>query len=139
VVRRVAYRKAAVKVALLYPSAYQAAMSSAVYHMLYFKLQDEGFYVERFTADRGPRGLEDGTPLSHFDYVVATVHYELDYVNLVKMLIDAGIPPRAAHRRSRSWLSGGRPSPPIPSRWRSSQTPRPWGSLSLCGAPWCST
>jgi radical SAM superfamily enzyme YgiQ (UPF0313 family) len=109
VVRRVAYRKAAVKVALLYPSAYQVAMSSAVYHMLYFKLQDEGFYVERFTADRGPRGLEDGTPLSHFDYVVATVHYELDYVNLVKMLIDAGIPPRAADRRRPKLVVGGPP------------------------------
>jgi Fe-S oxidoreductase len=40
VVRRVAYREAAVKVALLYPSTYRVAMSSAVYHMLYFKLQD---------------------------------------------------------------------------------------------------
>jgi len=108
-VRRVAYRKAAVKVALLYPSAYQVAMSSAAYHMLYFKLQDEGFYVERFTADRGPRGVEDGTPLSHFDYVVATVHYELDYVNLVKMLIEAGIPPRAADRKRPKLVVGGPP------------------------------
>ncbi|MEM1597917.1 MAG: radical SAM protein [Pyrobaculum sp.] len=89
--RRVGYSKNAVKVALLYPSTYQVAMSSAVYHVLYFKLQDEGFYVERFTADRGPRGWEDGTPLSHFDYVVATAHYELDYVNLVKVLIEGGV------------------------------------------------
>ncbi len=62
-VRRVAYRKAAVKVALLYSSAYQEAMSSAVYHMLYFKLQDEGFYVERFTADRGPAAWKTELPL----------------------------------------------------------------------------
>ena len=108
-VRRVGYRKNAVKVALLYPSTYQVAMSSAVYHMLYFKLQDEGFYVERFTADRGPRGVEDGTPLSHFDYIVATVHYELDYVNMVKMLIEAGIPPRAAHRKKPKLVVGGPP------------------------------
>ena len=108
-VRRVAYRKAAVKVALLYPSTYRVAMSSAVYHMLYFKLQDEGFYVERFTADKGPHGVEDGTPLAHFDYIVATVHYELDYVNLVKMLIDAGIPPRAADRRRPKLVVGGPP------------------------------
>jgi radical SAM superfamily enzyme YgiQ (UPF0313 family) len=109
VVRRVAYRKAAVKVALLYPSTYRVAMSSAVYHMLYFKLQDEGFYVERFTADKGPHGVEDGTPLAHFDYIVATVHYELDYVNLVKMLIEAGIPSRAAHREKPKLVVGGPP------------------------------
>ncbi|MEZ0320019.1 MAG: radical SAM protein [Pyrobaculum sp.] len=107
--RRVGYSKNAVKVALLYPSTYQVAMSSAVYHVLYFKLQDEGFYVERFTADRGPRGWEDGTPLSHFDYVVATVHYELDYVNLVKTLIDGGVAPESAKRRRPKIVVGGPP------------------------------
>ncbi|ACB40123.1 B12-binding domain-containing radical SAM protein [Pyrobaculum neutrophilum] len=107
--RRVAYRKNAIKVALLYPSTYAVAMSSAVFHMLYFKLQDEGFYVERFTADRGPRGVEDGTPLSHFDYVVATVHYELDYVNLVKMLREAGLSPRSAGREKPRLVVGGPP------------------------------
>jgi len=65
--------------------------------------------VERFTADHGARGVEDGTPLGHFDYVVATVHYELDYVNLVKMLISAGIPPRAADRKRPKLVVGGRP------------------------------
>lgn len=107
--RRVAYRKNAVKVALLYPSAYAVAMSSAVFHMLYFKLQDEGFYVERFTADRGPHGIEDGTPLAHFDYIVAAIHYELDYVNLVKMLIEAKIPPRARERERPKLVIGGPP------------------------------
>ncbi len=107
--RRVAYRKNAVKVALLYPSTYAVAMSSAVFHMLYFKLQDAGFYVERFTADRGPRGVEDGTPLREFDYVVATVHYELDYVNIVKMFLKAGIPTRAPLRGKPRLVLGGPP------------------------------
>ncbi|MGC9049660.1 B12-binding domain-containing radical SAM protein [Pyrobaculum sp.] len=107
--RRVAYRKNAVKVALLYPSTYAVAMSSAVFHMLYFKLQDAGFYVERFTADRGPRGVEDGTPLKEFDYVVATVHYELDYINIVKMFLKAGIPTRASLRGKPRLVLGGPP------------------------------
>jgi len=108
-VRRVRYRKSGVKVALAYPSTYSVAMSSAVYHVLYFKLQDEGFYVERFTADRGPRGVEEGTPLSHFDYVVATVHYELDYINLTKLLIEAGVEPWARARERPKVVVGGPP------------------------------
>jgi radical SAM superfamily enzyme YgiQ (UPF0313 family) len=105
----VAYRKNAVKVALLYPSTYKVAMSSAVFHMLYFKLQDAGFYVERFTADRGPWGVEDGTPLREFDYIVATVHYELDYVNIVKVLVDAGISAKASQRSKPKLILGGPP------------------------------
>lgn len=107
--RRTSYRKNAIKIALLYPSTYSVAMSSAVFHILYFKLQDAGFYVERFTADRGPRGIEDGTPLSHFDYIVAAVHYELDYINLVKLLLEAGVPPRAARREAPRLIIGGPP------------------------------
>ncbi|AFA38787.1 Fe-S oxidoreductase [Pyrobaculum oguniense TE7] len=107
--RKVAYKKNAMKIALLYPSTYSVAMSSSIYHVLYFKLQDAGFYVERFTADRGPRGVEDGTPLSHFDHILATVHYELDYINLVKMLIDAGIPPEAGRRKKPKLIIGGPP------------------------------
>ncbi|MEM0370067.1 MAG: radical SAM protein [Pyrobaculum sp.] len=107
--RRVGYRKNIIKVALLYPSTNAVAMSSAVFHILYFKLQDEGLYVERFTLDKGPRGVEDGTPLSHFDYIVATVHYELDYVNLVKMLLDGGVEIKAARRERPKVVVGGPP------------------------------
>ena len=103
------YRKNVVKIALLYPSTYQVAMSSAVYHMLYFKLQDEGFYVERFTADRGPRGWENGTPLSYFDYIVTTIHYELDYIKLVKLLVKSGINPHAVSREKPRIIIGGPP------------------------------
>lgn len=103
------YRRGAVKVALLYPSAYPVAMSSAVFHILYFKLWDAGFYVERFTADRGPRGVEEGTPLRHFDYIVASIHYELDYIKVVKMLKDGGVELRAASRERPKIVLGGPP------------------------------
>ncbi len=103
------YRRSVVKVALVYPSTYRVAMSSAVFHILYFKLQDVGFYVERFTTDGGARGIEEGTPLSHFDYVLAPVHYELDYLNLIKLLREGGIELWAKVRRGPKIVLGGPP------------------------------
>lgn len=105
------YRRGMVRVALLYPSSYEVAMSSAVFHRLFYMLSDvEDFYVERFVLSEEPRGLEEGTPLGHFDYIVSSIHYELDYVNLVRILMRGGIEPLASKRRSPRLIVGG-PAP----------------------------
>ncbi|NPA23554.1 MAG: radical SAM protein [Crenarchaeota archaeon] len=41
----------------------------------------------------GPyRSVETGTPLRNFDIILFSIHYELDYVNMVRMLERSGIP-----------------------------------------------
>ncbi|NPB00577.1 MAG: radical SAM protein [Crenarchaeota archaeon] len=41
----------------------------------------------------GPyRSVETGTPLKNFDIILFSVHYELDYVNVVRMLERSGVP-----------------------------------------------
>ncbi len=105
------------RVALLYPSTYEVAHSSLVYHRLYFLLNDmENVYVERFvlSSPKGSpeplRGIEGGGPLSSFDFIVAPVHYELDYANLARALIGSGIPVLSRERRSPKVVVGG-PAP----------------------------
>ncbi len=111
------FRRGMTKVALLYPSTYEVAHSSLVYHRLYFILNDmENVYVERFVL-RSPaglpeplRGVEAGTPLRSFDFIVSPVHYELDYANLARALIGSQIPVLSRERRSPRLILGG-PAP----------------------------
>ena len=102
------YRRGLVRVAVVYPSTYEVAMSSLSFHALHRALNaHENLYVERFvTGSAGPprplRSIESGAPLSSFDAIVFTVHYELDYANMARALIGSGV---AVKRRER----GGRP------------------------------
>ncbi|MFP3312669.1 MAG: radical SAM protein [Acidilobus sp.] len=111
------YRKGMTRVGLLYPSTYEIAMSSLVYHRLYFLLNDmENVYLERLvmpSASGGPvqlRGLEGGTPLRAFDYLVVPVHYELDYVNITRALMGSGVSLKSSERRRPKMIVGG-PAP----------------------------
>lgn len=108
------YRRGMTKVGLFYPSTYEVAMSSLIYHRLYFMLNDmENVYVERLvmpSASGGPvqlRGLEGGTPLRSYDYLLIPVHYELDYANIVRALIGSGVDVRSAGRPRPKIIMGG--------------------------------
>ncbi len=91
-----------IRVALAYPSSYQVAMSSLSIHLLYHFLNKfDDIYAERVVMEgEGPyRSLETGTPLKNFDIVMFSVHYELDYVNIARMLLESGIPVRVEERK----------------------------------------
>ena len=99
------YRKkvsrSTVRIAIAYPSTYQVAHSSLSVHLLYNMLnQYDDVYAERVVMEgEGPyRSIETGTPLREFDIVMFSVHYELDYVNIVRMLLESGIPARREER-----------------------------------------
>ncbi len=88
------------KVALVYPSLYRAAVASLAYQTAYYLLNSvEGIVAERFVAERlagdepPPRSLETGAPLHSFDLIVVFLSFELDYVNVARMLLAAGIEP----------------------------------------------
>ncbi len=95
------YRPGVLRVAIAYPSTYQVAMSSLSIHLLYHYLNSIDFIIaERVVMEGcGPyRSIESGTYLSKFDIVLFSVHYELDYVNIVRMLEESGIPALRARR-----------------------------------------
>ena len=87
-------------VALAYPSTYVAGMSSLITHLLYFLLN--GFrevIAERIFYSYPEeakilelRSLEWKRKLRDFDIVMFSVHYELDYANIVEMLFKSKIP-----------------------------------------------
>jgi radical SAM superfamily enzyme YgiQ (UPF0313 family) len=94
------------RVALLYPAVYSAAVHSLAYQNMYYMLNSLDYVVaERFVAasmageEPVPRSLETGARLDEFDVVVVPVSYELDYVTLVRVLLAAGVEPLAERRR----------------------------------------
>jgi radical SAM superfamily enzyme YgiQ (UPF0313 family) len=102
-----------VTVALVYPNTYAVGMSNLGFQTIYWHLNQRPDVVcERvFLADYEDQGehgragavplsLESGRPLTDFHIVGFSVTYEGDYINVVKLLNQAGIPARAADRRA---------------------------------------
>jgi len=93
-----------------YPNAYRAAMAGLGFQLIW----DAAAQHPSFTSERAfyslsgestaktdwPRSLESGKPLRSFETVFFSVQYELDYLNLYRMLAAAGLNPRAAERRA---------------------------------------
>ncbi len=112
------------RVALLYPSLYEAAVASLAYQLLYYMLNSlDWVAAERFILpslgdlSEPLRSLETGSRLDSFDAIIAPVSYELDLVYLIHALAASGIEPRAP-RRSKPWVIVGGPVPsmnPAPS------------------------
>lgn len=97
------WRKVDIKIALCYPNVYRAGMTGLTVKLLYALLNTrEDALCERFfipTQREGWRSLESNQPLSKFDIVAFTLQYEEDYPNVLRMLLESGIPPRRENRR----------------------------------------
>ncbi len=97
------WRKVDIKIALCYPNVYRAGMTGLTVKLLYALLNArEDALCERFfvpTLREGWRSLESNQPLNRFDIVAFTLQYEEDYPNVVRILLESGIPPRIEDRR----------------------------------------
>lgn len=98
-------RRGDLGIAVAYPSVYEAAVKSLSVQMLYSYLNSlEGFFAERFvlqnlTGSEPPaRSLESGGLLRNFWLILFSVHYEPDYVNIVRLLAAGGVNPLAKER-----------------------------------------
>ena len=107
-----------ITVALSMPNTYYVGMSSLALQLLYrwfnaeVDVVCERVFWEKGAAQAGKPllALESGTPVAEFDVWAFTISWEMDYFNVVEMLRQSGIPPRAADRQaSRQW--DGRPWP----------------------------
>jgi radical SAM superfamily enzyme YgiQ (UPF0313 family) len=100
--------------ALAFPNTYRLGMSNLGYQLVYRLLNERDDTVcERvflpdaadqpeYERSRTPLfSWENGRPVSEFDVIGFSVSFELDYLNVLKMLDMAGLPLRAAERDER--------------------------------------
>src|SRR5256886_5957496 len=112
-----------VTVALVYPNTYAVGMSNLGFQTIYWHLNQRADVVcervflaeyaeqaERSRTGAVPLSLESGRPLTDFHIVGFSVTYEGDYINVVRLLNDAGIPAGATPLRENDpiLLMGGR-------------------------------
>ncbi|MEM0042391.1 MAG: radical SAM protein [Thermofilaceae archaeon] len=109
------YRRGRLEVAVAYPSVYEAAARSLSVQMLYFYLNSfdeisaERFVLRKLRGAEPPAvSLESGRPLRDFRLIVFSVHYEPDYVNIVRLLLAGGVDP-LAEKREHVVVVGGPP------------------------------
>ncbi len=102
------------RIALLYPSFYRVALDTLSYHMLYYYINGRrGFIAERFNISRKtgreppPLSIENRNPLKNFDVIIASVHYEPDYVNILRVLYAGGVPAFSSEREKPYVIVGG--------------------------------
>lgn len=100
-----------IRMIYLYPSLYEAMVASLSSHIIYYMINEEfeDVYLERtyLSSKQGPYySLETKTTLRNFEFIVTSLHYELDIANLVWMLHSSGIDPRNRFR-SQPIIAGG--------------------------------
>ncbi len=102
-----------VKVALIYPSTYQASITNLFTHITYYYLYDRlgvnRVLVDRFTLDNVSSGAITGLPLRKFDVALVSMGFELDIVSFIGMLIDNEIPPLKKERNTGPVIIAGGP------------------------------
>ncbi len=102
-----------VKIALVYPSTYQASITNLfthiAYYYLYSKLGVSNVLVDRFTLDNISSGAVTGLPLQKFDIALVSLGFELDIISFIRMLIINGIPPLKKERVTGPVLIAGGP------------------------------
>ncbi len=91
--------RGALPVAAGYAAPYRVGMANLGFHFLYAGLRrSEQLHVERFFSDTAPFTLETGAPLASRAALFFSVSYEEDYLNVARMLHEAGVPPLRAGR-----------------------------------------
>ncbi len=96
------WRKVDLKIALCYPNIYRAGMTGLPIRLLYALFNArEDVVCERFfipTKNEPLTSLESNQPLKKFDVIAFTLQYEIDYVNVLRMLSEAGVPLKRKER-----------------------------------------
>jgi len=97
--------KGLIKAALVYPNSYKAGMSSLGFQTVYRLANEvETIACERvFLPDprqkaRAIKSLETGLSLDRFDIILFSISFENDFLHLVQLLKETGIPLRSSDR-----------------------------------------
>jgi radical SAM superfamily enzyme YgiQ (UPF0313 family) len=85
-------------IALVYPNTYWVGMSNLGVHTMYRIFNDHpAIACERFFLD-SDRSIESGRRLTDFHVIAFSVSYELDWINMLAILMKNGIPLKARER-----------------------------------------
>ena len=102
------YKEAELRIALVYPSPYRAAMSSLGYQQIYRTLHampgvaaDRAMLPDEDNRDRGLLTLETGQPVGGYPLLAYSVAYELEIAGVVETLERASVPVLVADRDHR--------------------------------------
>ncbi len=90
-----------IPVCVVFPNSYYVGMSNLATHMLYRRLNDmDDVVCERcFLGENGTSfSLESERPLASFEIVFFTLSFELDYINIPKMLNTSSVHTLAGER-----------------------------------------
>lgn len=94
-------------IALVYPNTYWIGMSNLGVHTIYRVLNEHpGIVCERFFMDT-PRSVESLRALSDFHIIAFSISYELDLINMIKILLKNRIPIRATSRKGKPFIIAG--------------------------------
>jgi len=95
-------KPSSIKIALAYPSTYQASITNLFTHIAYYYLDMfEDVIVDRISLDNPVRSCIYSLNLRKFDVVLFSLSYEIDYVNALRILLQNELP----------LVSGGRDRP----------------------------
>ena len=89
-------------VCIVFPNSYYIGMSNLALHILYTTLNSNPNIVcERcfFEENDAPCSLESGKPLASFDLIFVTLSFELDFVNIPKILNRTGLAALSSERK----------------------------------------
>lgn len=99
------YAKGLIKAALVYPNTYAAGMSSLGFQTVYRLINqmdtvacERVFLPDPGAPSRKAGSLESGLGLDQFDLVFFSISFENDFIHLVQLLGQAGIPLRSPDR-----------------------------------------
>lgn len=108
------YKAGYTRIAILYPSSYEAALASLAHQSLYYLCNSyDGIIADRIIfetdPDGIPRSIEYGMTLKDFDAILASLHFEPDIVKMASMLVRSGIDPLPSRRKDPPILLVGGP------------------------------
>jgi radical SAM superfamily enzyme YgiQ (UPF0313 family) len=90
-------------VCVVFPNSYYIGMSNLALHILYTTLNgNPNIVCERcfFEENEEPRSVESRKSLASFQIIFITLSFELDFVNIPKLLSRTGLPVLASERKA---------------------------------------
>lgn len=94
-------------IALVCPNTYWVGMSNLGVHTIYRVLNKHpGIVCERFFMDT-PKSIESSRALSSFHIIAFSISYELDLINMIKIMLKNRIPIKATSRGGKPFVIAG--------------------------------
>lgn len=103
-----------INVALIYPNTYKIGMSNLGFHSIFYQVNSRddalchrAFFSLKNSIDNYINTLEADKPINEYDIIGFSTSFELDYINILKILDTMGIPLLSKERQWPLIMAGG--------------------------------